>query len=153
MKEFPKKNPEDLTKDDISQILGLENKLNKTVLFYKPKNELMPEICFMYYDEDGDQEKAFKNNRIKNLVICKFKNCNVLLVHPGGSINHKTRKRHHAPESTPQISKFLPKKTTQEDKSEITKILAEFCIESGSSFHFATSLSIRNLIIKANNLG
>jgi len=57
------------------------------------------------------------------------------------------------PDSTPQISIYLPQKTTKEDKAEITKILAEFCIENGCSFNFTTFLAMKKLIIKTNNSG
>ncbi|KAL7070396.1 hypothetical protein ACQ4LE_010374 [Meloidogyne hapla] len=82
MNEFPDKNPDEFTKDEIIQILTLEKRQNKKVLFYKPKNDLMPEICFPFYDREGNEENALKNGRVKNLVICKFLDCNAVLVCP-----------------------------------------------------------------------
>lgn len=86
MKTFPEKDPNDLTRNEISQILDLEKKLNTQTLFYKPKNDAMPEICFPFYDKQGNKENAFKNGRIKNVVVCRFKDCNAVLVCPSGSI-------------------------------------------------------------------
>ena len=52
MQSFPEKELGDFTKDDIIRILALEKKLRKKVLFYKPKNETMPEICSAFYNTE-----------------------------------------------------------------------------------------------------
>jgi hypothetical protein len=92
MKVFPDKDISELTKEEIVQILNLEKKLYQTALFYKPKNESMPEICVPYYDKDGNEEKALKDGRIKNFVVCRFKDCNKVLVCPSGSIKYDKKK-------------------------------------------------------------
>jgi hypothetical protein len=86
MKEFPDKVASELTREEISQILSLEKRLKKQALFYKPKNESMPEICFPFYNKDGAEDKAFKDGRIKTLVVCKFVGCDKVLGCPSGSI-------------------------------------------------------------------
>ena len=86
MKDFPENDPSEFSKKDIEQILLLENRLKKQTLFFKPKNEQMPEICFVFYNKEGDEEKAYEDGRIKNFVVCKFKECNAVLGCPSGSI-------------------------------------------------------------------
>lgn len=87
---FPDKAAKDLTKEEILNILSLEEKENKKVLFYKLKNETTSDICYIYYHREGNEQIAFSKERVQNFLICRRfwnkKYCNTILRFPGGSI-------------------------------------------------------------------
>jgi len=88
MKDFPDNDPSEFSKEDILQIFLLEKQLKRQTMYFKPKNELMPEICSAFYNKEGNEELAFKDGRIKNFVVCRFNECNKVLACPGGSIKY-----------------------------------------------------------------
>uniref|UniRef100_A0A914H7Q9 C2H2-type domain-containing protein n=1 Tax=Globodera rostochiensis TaxID=31243 RepID=A0A914H7Q9_GLORO len=158
MKEFPTKDPSEFTKEEIMQILLLEKKKDKTTLFYKPKKDSMPEICVPYYNKEGNEAEAYSNGQIKKFVICKNNDCNTVLKCPSGSINahyegHKSRKRPYDATTSSKLSAFFPQQLSGAEKSQFSQMLAEYCIESGSSFRSAASPPMRNLLSKAVNFG